>query len=147
MFHYYLKALNKTFTLGRSRRKEYWYFWLVNILITFAGVCAVVIWPNSLKLVDRLLNIYNFVLFIPNTTLCIRRLHDIGKSGWFMFFPLVVILGLLALAHLFNLKTSIISAFMILLAIIVVLIYFCLLFVRNGDDGPNQYGPDPKNED
>jgi uncharacterized membrane protein YhaH (DUF805 family) len=145
MFHYYLKALNKTFTLGRSRRKEYWYFWLVNILITFAGVCAVVIWPNSLKLVDRLLNIYNFVLFIPNTTLCIRRLHDIGKSGWFMLFPCVVILGLIALVSLFKLK-GLSIVFMVFLATVVV-IYFCLLFVRNGDDGPNQYGPDPKHED
>ena len=144
MFYYYLKALNKTFTLGRSRRKEYWYFWLVNVLITFAGVCAVVIWP-SLKLVDRLLNIYNFFLFIPNTTLCIRRLHDIGKSGWFMLFPFVVILGLMALVSLFKLK-GLIFVFMILLATVVV-IYFCLLFVRNGDDGPNQYGPDPKHED
>jgi uncharacterized membrane protein YhaH (DUF805 family) len=144
MFHYYLKALNKTFTLGRSRRKEYWYFGLVNFLIAFA-LALIGILTDSAKVFDRLLDIYNLLMFIPNITISIRRLHDIGKSGWFMLFPCVVILGLIALVSLFKLK-GLSIVFMVFLATVVV-IYFCLLFVRNGDDGPNQYGPDPKHED
>jgi len=144
MFYYYLKALNKTFTLGRSRRKEYWYCSLVSFLIALAlGLIGIL--TDSAKVFEMLSNIYSLLMFIPNITLSIRRLHDIGKSGWFMLFPCVVILGLMALVSLFNLN-GIIAA-MVGLAMIVVAIYFFLLFVRNGDDGPNQYGPDPKHED
>ncbi len=117
MFHYYLKAFNKTFTLGRSRRSEYWYFLYVYILILLA---LALIGLFSFIPVDKIWNIYNLLVSIPYLTLSIRRLHDIDKSGWFLLIGLIPIVGFLYLTYLFCIK---------------------------GDIGDNQYGPDPKHED
>lgn len=62
---------------GRSRRSEYWYVVLANIIIGFIlGIISNIIDSNILA------TLYSIVSFIPSIALSIRRLHDTGKSGW-----------------------------------------------------------------
>ena len=70
---------------GRSRRKEYWYFQLFNgIVVVFLALFAVAFSDeNKLAMVPLfLMFLYCLVLFVPALAVTIRRLHDIGRSGW-----------------------------------------------------------------
>lgn len=117
--NWYLDVLKKYATFsGRARRKEYWYFILFNMI-----VCAL------LSVIDRsigtcsdsgigyLSGIYSVATLIPNIAVSVRRLHDTGRSGWWLLVSLVPVLGSLAL------------------------VFF---LVQNSKSGANQYGPDPK---
>lgn len=76
---------------GRASRKEYWNFVLFNFLITLiltlisAGVLSV---------------IYMILVIIPSVAVAVRRLHDVGKSGWMLLASLVPIIGTIYLLYL-----------------------------------------------
>jgi uncharacterized membrane protein YhaH (DUF805 family) len=120
--NWYLEVLNKyTVFDGRARRKEYWFFMLFNLLISMA-----------LGLFDRLTgsfdpmsgvgffgSIYTLGILIPGLAVSVRRLHDTGRSGWWLLISLVPLVGGL------------------------VLLYFMVL---EGDAGTNPYGEPPKSE-
>ena len=82
--NYYLKVLQNyaTFT-GRARRSEYWYFALFNLIISFGFgfICGLIQVPE-------LANIYTLAIFIPSIAVGVRRMHDVGKSGWFLLIPI-----------------------------------------------------------
>jgi len=70
---------------GRARRKEYWMFFLVNIIIGVGiGIVAGLISEKLLIIA----NIYNLAILIPSIAVAIRRMHDINKSGWFILIPI-----------------------------------------------------------
>lgn len=107
---------------GRARRKEYWMFFLFNIIFSFligmiAGLIVAfsgMMLPSSIGL---LIMIYLLVVLIPSLAVAVRRLHDIGKSGWNYFFGLIPIVGTILL-----------------------LVWFC----TEGELGSNKWGGDPK---
>ena len=81
---YYLKALQNYATFkGRASRSEYWYFVLFNIIfsIVLGFVSGIVDLPI-------LYTIYSVVLLIPSIAVAVRRMHDVGKSGWFILIPI-----------------------------------------------------------
>ena len=103
---------------GRARRKEYWMFLLFNVIV---GIIL-----NSIDLVGGLyiagafgiLNtIYVLASLIPVLAVSVRRLHDTGRSGWWLLISLIPFLGT------------------------VVILYFFLL---EGDPASNRFGPNPK---
>ena len=110
---WYLGALKKyaDFT-GRARRTELWMFLLINFVVSVV-----------LAVVDRMIGtmvlqpLYALAVLLPSLAVGARRLHDTGRSGWWLLIALVPIAGL------------------------VVLIVFYLI---EGTKGPNAYGPDPK---
>jgi uncharacterized membrane protein YhaH (DUF805 family) len=110
---YYLEALRKyaQFT-GRARRKEYWMFFLFNLFFMAASMVI----GFALE-VPLLYPLYVFALFIPSLALGVRRLHDIGKSGWMMLFSLIPLIGS------------------------IILIVF---MATEGDSHDNEYGRNPK---
>ncbi|MHC0446601.1 DUF805 domain-containing protein [Flavobacterium sp. 3-218] len=65
---------------GRSRRKEFWMFFLVNWAISFL---LSLISPES----DLFLTIYWIAIFIPSIAVAIRRMHDINKEWWYVLVP------------------------------------------------------------
>lgn len=86
---YYIEPLKKYADFhGRARRKEYWYFSLFNILIVF---CLALIegffglFPDAEESI--LGNIYYLTILLPSIAVGVRRMHDVGKSGWFILFP------------------------------------------------------------
>jgi uncharacterized membrane protein YhaH (DUF805 family) len=85
--NWYLEVLNKYAVFeGRARRKEYWFFIFFNVLISMA-----------LGIIDRLMGsfdpgtglgilsgIYALGVMIPGMAVSVRRLHDTGRSGWWL---------------------------------------------------------------
>ena len=85
---------------GRARRSEYWYFTLLNILISM----TVTVLQRSLgvksglyTLITGLYGIYSLGVLIPELAVACRRLHDIGKSGWFLLLNLIPFFGQIVL--------------------------------------------------
>jgi uncharacterized membrane protein YhaH (DUF805 family) len=80
----YLKVLQNYATFkGRASRSEYWYFVLFNVIfsIVLGFVSGIVDLPI-------LYTIYSLVLLIPSIAVAVRRMHDVGKSGWFILIPI-----------------------------------------------------------
>ena len=127
--NYFLKA-NQNYAnfKGRARRSEYWYFVLFNVIFSIAAM-----------LIDRMLGttivmnlegygatplpygyiyiIFSLVMLIPGLAVSVRRLHDIGKSGWFILICLIPFVGF---------------------------IWFLVLACTDSNVGINEYGPNPK---
>jgi len=111
---WYLEVLKKYAVFnGRARRKEYWMFFLFNIIIAF----VIGFFEEIVGAPDIISTIYSLAVLIPGIAVSVRRLHDIDRSGWWLFISLVPIIG------------------------IIVLIVF---MVKDGQSGENQYGQNPK---
>ncbi|MBF0457224.1 MAG: DUF805 domain-containing protein [Nitrospirae bacterium] len=81
--NWYLTVLKKYAVFsGRARRREFWTFSLINFLIIVA--LAVV---GGMLDFNSLFGIYELAVLIPMIAVSCRRLHDIGKSGWFQLIP------------------------------------------------------------
>jgi uncharacterized membrane protein YhaH (DUF805 family) len=81
---YYLKVLQNYATFsGRARRSEYWYFFLFNVIIAIVlGIVSGMMGTTILS------NIYSLAVLIPGIAVGVRRMHDVGKSGWFLLIPI-----------------------------------------------------------
>lgn len=111
IFGWYGYTFSKYATFaGRARRTEYWYFALLNTIATIA--LAIAFGDESAPSL-----IFSLVLLLPNIAVGTRRLHDIGRSGWWQLIWLVPIIGWIVLT---------------------------VFFATNGQSGDNRYGPDPK---
>ena len=76
---------------GRSRRKEYWMFTLFNLLtylVLFVGGLVILRGAGII-----LYFLYALAAFIPGLSVSVRRLHDTGKSGWFLLIALIPLVG------------------------------------------------------
>jgi uncharacterized membrane protein YhaH (DUF805 family) len=84
MIQYYIKVLQNYVTFkGRARRSEYWYFVLANFLIQMA--LQVIDGAISTQFLSPL---YSLAVLLPSIAVAIRRMHDVGKSGWFALIPI-----------------------------------------------------------
>ena len=113
--NWYLKVMKNYFNVnGRARRTEYWMFLLIYIGIAIvAGVIDSII---GLGLVGLLVVLAHLV---PSITVGVRRLHDTGRSGWWLLVALIPLVGWL------------------------IAIYWA---VKEGDPHDNAYGSNPKAE-
>ena len=123
--NYFLLALKKyaTFT-GRSRRKEYWMFVLFRYLISMVILAPTIyLFFNSSDeggmLGYMLFIVYSMALIVPGLAVVVRRLHDVGKSGWMYFVVLIPVIGIF---------------------------WLLILLASDSEQGDNQYGPNPKQE-
>jgi len=81
---------------GRSGRKEFWVFVLISFLISVAlGLLG-----------STVSSLYSLLVLIPSIAVGVRRLHDIGKSGWYLFLVLIPVLGWLVLLYFYVQKGS-----------------------------------------
>ena len=118
--NWYLKCLKQYADFsGRARRKEYWYFYLFNAIFAFViGLIDRVIGHQIEGLGLGLLGcIYSLAVFVPTLAVSVRRLHDIGKSGWNYLFILIPLVGAILLL---------------------------VWFFTEGKHESNQWGEDPK---
>jgi uncharacterized membrane protein YhaH (DUF805 family) len=119
---WYLKALRQyaDFT-GRARRKEYWMFTLVSVIISFVlRFLDGVLHPDGnvgLLSMGLLEGLYSLAVFLPSVAVSVRRLHDTGRSGWWQLIGIIPVIGW-----------------------IVIIVFLA----TDGERQPNAYGPDPK---
>jgi uncharacterized membrane protein YhaH (DUF805 family) len=118
--NWYLKVLKQYADFsGRARRKEYWMFVLFNLI--FAIVAMIL--DNILGLTVGILPygvfyvLYTLAVLIPGLAVAVRRLHDVGKSGWMILIALIPLIGA---------------------------IWLLVLMVTDSNPGKNQYGSNPK---
>ena len=107
---------------GRASRSEYWWFFLFTMILQFIALPIDIVVlgydmmdPGAIQIVGT---IAGLALFLPSLCVLVKRLHDLGKSGWW-----------------------ILIAFIPLLGIIVLLVFM----VTEGEQLPNQYGEVPTN--
>ena len=126
---WYLKVMQDNYANfnGRARRKEYWMFYLFYMIIIIVAMMA----DNILGLTwtvgsgqfevstgyGWLYLITVLAHFIPTIACGVRRLHDTGKSGWFLLLCLIPLIGA-----------------------IIIIVFMCI----DGDSEDNEYGPSPK---
>lgn len=119
--NWYLKVVRDNYANfeGRARRKEYWMFMLFQIIFyVFLGLIGAFFVESSNSSLGLIpLGLYMLATFIPSLAVSARRLHDIGKTGWFYLVRFIPYIGG---------------------------IWFLILMVQNGNTGPNEYGIDPK---
>ena len=73
---------------GRATRAEYWW-WCLFLVVTGVGLSII----DSITGIGTLQNIFNLATFIPGLALGARRLHDIGKSGWWQLLWFAILVG------------------------------------------------------
>ena len=126
----YLKVLKDNYVNfnGRARRKEFWMFQLFLIIITttcivldniLGTVVAMDFGPFGLIVLPFgwLYFLCGIFHFLPSLSLVVRRLHDVGKSGWWYLIGLITIIGG-----------------------VILIVFFC----SEGDKNENKWGLNPK---
>lgn len=153
---------------GRARRKEYWYFTLFNCIFAMIlyicymvstiikGVASGAITAdeyNEMQIYSETLKspflyiyyAYLLAMLIPSLSVGMRRLHDIGKSGYWMLLLYIVDI-ILCFGSGFFVKTSVVITIILFLAILAIGIIWLVWMVTDSEYGPNKYGPNPKGE-
>ncbi|PQB06912.1 hypothetical protein BST83_06915 [Polaribacter filamentus] len=115
--NWYLKVLKEHYLdfSGRARRKEYWMFTLVNLIISWSlGSLDFIFGTTFFSLISV---VYSLLVFIPSLAVAVRRLHDVGKSGWYYLLIFIPIIGW---------------------------IWLLVLLVTEGESNSNKWGENPK---
>ena len=118
--NWYLKVLKQYADFkGRARRKEYWMFALFNIIFLIVAITLDNILGTAIEGVGYGLFYFLYILavLIPSLAVAVRRLHDVGKSGWMILIGLIPVIGA---------------------------IWLLVLCVTDSQPGENQYGANPK---
>lgn len=98
---------------GRAGRKEYWYFFLANFIISFGlGIVSNIIGDDY----GILGLLYSLAVIVPGIAVSVRRMHDVGKSGWILLITFIPFAGF----------------------------YLLYLAGKMGDKTENAYGPVPQ---
>ena len=112
---------------GRSTRSEYWW-WL--LFVVLAGIALTIVDMGigrfNYESGDGLLSgLFKLATLIPGLALGARRLHDINKSAWWLLMWL---------------------SFLLIIPMIIPVIVLLVWAARQGDNGTNRYGPDPRGQ-
>jgi len=104
---------------GRARRAEYWYFALLTSVVSI--LCQVITMvgrdPSAISLLLMIVAaVVSLALVLPSLAVTVRRLHDTGRSGWFLLIAFIPLVGGILL-----------------------LVWMC----SRGTNGPNRFGLDP----
>jgi len=111
--NWYLEAFrNYANFSGRARRKALWMFLLLHMIV-YAVLFAIDIGIGTIGVFS---GIYSLAALVPIIAVQVRRLHDVGRSGWWLLISLVPIVGLIIL----------------------------VFFIQDSAPGENQYGANPK---
>ncbi len=104
---------------GRASRQEFWMFFLFNLIFALVAVVLDNVFGTDFQDIGYgiFYTLYMLAVLLPTLAVEIRRLHDIGKSGWWIFISLVPLAGS---------------------------IWLIVLLATDGQPGENQYGPNPK---
>jgi uncharacterized membrane protein YhaH (DUF805 family) len=100
---------------GRARRSEYWFFSLFTLVV---GIVLQII--GSIIGTQFIYYIFALAVFLPGLAVAIRRLHDTGRSGWWVLIGLIPLIGFIVLI---------------------------VWFATDSEPNANQYGPSPKGTD
>ena len=98
---------------GRASRSEFWWFQLFAFIL---GIVVEIVFCWNQNVMSIVSGLVGIALLLPNLGIDVRRLHDIGKSGWWIFLSLIPIVGW-----------------------IILLVWYC----KDSQMETNEYGPVP----
>ena len=107
---------------GRARRKEFWFFYLFYVIFALAAAIVDSVLGTEYSVAETasiglFSSVFVIAMMLPTFAVLARRLHDIGRSGWWILIGLIPIIGAIVL----------------------------LIFtVRDSQEGENRFGPNPK---
>jgi len=143
---------------GRARRSEYWYWTLATILASILVMIFEALLGLSYDGNGPISLVLSLAVFFPGLAVSFRRLHDTGRSGWWIggfylgIIAFAIVLGVMAvgMASVANEDTTAIASlgvFAIIggLGIVIYAIALLVFFCQDSAEGPNKYGPNPKN--
>ena len=118
---WYIEVMRKYAVFsGRARRQEYWMFVLSNVIIVvFLGIIDGMADSDFEGSRSTLTTLYVLATLIPFLAVGVRRLHDTGRSGWWMLIGVIPIIGAIVLL---------------------------ICIIQDSQLMDNQYGPNPKRE-
>jgi uncharacterized membrane protein YhaH (DUF805 family) len=120
--NWYLQVLRKYADFsGRARRTEFWTFSLLNLIFGFiiGFIDGVIGTFNEDIGIGLLGGLFMLIIIIPGLAVTVRRLHDVGKSGWMLLIVFIPFIGA---------------------------IWLFILYVTDSNPGENKYGPNPKKD-
>lgn len=118
--NWYLKVLKQYADFsGRARRMEYWMFTLFNMIFAIVAMTLDNILGIAIEGIGYgpLYGLYALAVLIPGLAVTVRRLHDVGKSGWMFLIVLIPLVGA---------------------------IWLLVLMVTDSQQGTNKWGKNPK---
>lgn len=90
----YIKAFkNYAVFTGRSTRADFWIFTFFNTLIWITLLFLPSTYEPIVEIGTWVFMLYCIVIIIPTISICVRRLHDIGKSGWWYWVSIIPYIG------------------------------------------------------
>lgn len=151
----FLQAITQAFIkkplhiTGRASRAEFWYVFLLFFLIELTVIFIVI---ADVVYIDEFLNYLTWSITGFMFALTVRRLHDVGRSGLLLIFPVLPIMFTLLFEYGYDYGlvyqivdngylTSILTPLNIIAWVVSCYIFF--LTLCEGNRGPNKYGPDP----
>ncbi len=147
--HYFTDVLKKYAVFeGRSSRKEYWMFILfyfasnilLRIIVIFSGF--------PITITSTIATTYSLGTLLPALGVTVRRLHDTGKSGWWILLgPISIIFLFLAMISFFFHRENILLIFLFLALSTIIWIISIILLSFKSQSGENKYGPNPNSSD
>jgi uncharacterized membrane protein YhaH (DUF805 family) len=87
---------------GRASRTEYWMFTLFNAI----AVVVLMLLGALMRINSVLILVYELAIIVPSLAVQFRRLHDTGRSGWWMLITLVPFAGAIVLLVFFLLPSD-----------------------------------------
>ena len=122
--YWYIKVINQYSDFSsRARRQEYWMFALFNIVFAIIALMLDIFLGTTFEFQGLGIGsgfvsiVYSLFVLIPNLALSVRRLHDVGKSGWFLLIAFIPFIGG---------------------------VWLLILFLTDSQTETNQWGPNPK---
>jgi len=131
---------------GRSCRSEYWYFLLFGV-VCYACLLVLDSALFPLRKPEPLSLVFWIATFLPGYAVSARRLHDYGRSGWWLLLsaPAIVVSIIFYFPESADPDIEIVVTGAFLLALIPVILLL-VWAARKGVDGDNRFGPDPLGE-
>lgn len=117
---YFIKVLKENFAnfSGRARREEYWYYSLAVFVVS--TILSILSTAGTVGVIFSIVSfLFSLCILIPGLAVSVRRLHDTGRSGWWLLLCLIPLIGAIVLL---------------------------VFMVTEGQKGENKWGDDPKKE-
>ena len=117
---YFIKVLKENFAnfSGRARREEYWYYSLAVFVVS--TILSILSKAGTVGVIFSIVSfLFSLCILIPGIAVSVRRLHDTGRSGWWLLLCFIPLIGAIILL---------------------------VFMVTEGQKGENKWGDDPKKE-
>ena len=147
-FKYFVKCMKHYVDFhGRASRAEYWMFFGVTYMVQtlFSVLIAIFQGGNtdSTTPISMIYLVYLIVMFIPALAVGVRRLHDIGVSGWYLAGALILSVILAIAIGVAAAMQSNVEAIVLMILLMILMLAFYIVPMLKGQPGENKWGPNP----